>query len=143
MTRRLDSFSLLEVVIAVAIFFTAIFAVMQLVSANLSLVHSLQAKRPDLGTLAGKCLADTNWSEFGPQTPDDEDFGYNGGGGLGSLYPRAGWERDWVLVATNVSLTNGLYRVDLKLTETLGENEVDSRMSILMYRPNALSVAPR
>ena len=135
------SFSLLEVIIAVAIFFTAIFAIMQLVSSNLSLVRSLQAKRPDLGTLAGKCLMDTNWVG-GVETPYDPDFGFNDGGGIGSLYPEAGWERDLMLVATNVSLTNGLYRVDIKLAETLAQQEAITRMSLLMYRPSGLETPP-
>ncbi len=135
------SFSLLEVIIAVAIFFTAIFAIMQLVSSNLSLVRSLQAKRPDLGTLAGKCLMDTNWVG-GVESPYDPDFGFNDGGGPGSLYPEAGWERDLMLVATNVSLTNGLYRVDIKLAETLAQQEAITRMSLLMYRPSGLETPP-
>jgi len=134
------SFSLLEVVIAVAIFFTAIFAITQLVSSNLSLVRSLQAKRPDLGTLAGKCLMDTNWVE-GRAAPYDEDFGFNEGGPA-ALYPEAGWERDWMLAATNVSLTNGLYRADITLTETLAQQEAITKMSILMYRPGGLEVPP-
>jgi len=134
------SFSLLEVIIAVAIFFTAIFAIMQLVTQNLSLVHSLQAKRPDLGTLAGKCLMDTNWLE-GRAAPYDEDFGFNDGGPA-ALYPEAGWERDWMLVATNVSLTNGLYRADIILTETLAQQEAVTKMSILMYRPGGLETPP-
>ncbi len=142
------SFSLLEVVIAVAIFFTAIFAITQLVSSNLSLVRSLQAKRPDLGTLAGKCLMDTNWVE-GREAPYDEDFGFNDGstaggtaGGTAALYPEAGWERDWMLVATNVSLTNGLYRADIRLSETLAQQEAITIMSILMYRPGGLETPP-
>jgi hypothetical protein len=138
---RRCSFSLLEVIIAVAIFFTAIFAIMQLVSSNLSLVRSLQAKRPDLGTLAGKCLMDTNWTG-GVESPYDQDFGFNDGGGIGSLYPEAGWERDLMLVATNVSLTNGLYRVDINLAETLAQQESITRMSILMYRPSGLETPP-
>ena len=138
---RRCSFSLLEVIIAVAIFFTAIFAIMQLVSSNLSLVRSLQAKRPDLGTLAGKCLMDTNWAGGG-ESPYDPDFGFNDGGGIGSLYPEAGWERDLMLVATNVSLTNGLYRVDIKLAETLAQQEAITRMSLLMYRPSGLETPP-
>jgi len=134
------SFSLLEVVIAVAIFFTAIFAITQLVTQNLDLVRSLQAKRPDLGTLAGKCLMDTNWVE-GRAAPYDEDFGFNDGGAA-ALYPEAGWERDWMLAATNVSLTNGLYRADITLTETLAQQEAITKMSILMYRPGGLEVPP-
>ncbi|MDP7010440.1 MAG: hypothetical protein QF685_03590 [Verrucomicrobiota bacterium] len=138
--HRHRSFSLLEVVIAVAIFFTAIFAIMQLVSTNLSLVRILQEKRPDLGTIAGKCLMGgrlaTNWVE-GVEAPYDEDFGFNEGNDA-ALYPEAGWERDWMLVATNVSLTNGLYRADIKLTETIQQQEAVSIMSILMYRPNGL-----
>lgn len=127
-----------------AIFFTAIFAITQLVSSNLSLVRSLQAKRPDLGTLAGKCLMDTNWVE-GREAPYDEDFGFNDGstaGGTAALYPEAGWERDWMLVATNVSLTNGLYRADITLTETLAQQEAITKMSILMYRPGGLEIPP-
>ena len=143
LTSRLHcrhSFSLLEVVIAVAIFFTAIFAITQLVSSNLSLVRSLQAKRPDLGTLAGKCLMDTNWVE-GREAPYDEDFGFNDGGAA-ALYPESGWERDWMLVATNVSLTNGLYRADIRLSETLAQQEAITIMSILMYRPGGLETPP-
>ena len=123
-----------------AIFFTAIFAITQLVSSNLSLVRSLQAKRPDLGTLAGKCLMDTNWVE-GREAPYDEDFGFNDGG-RAALYPESGWERDWMLVATNVSLTNGLYRADITLTETLAQQEAITKMSILMYRPGGLEIPP-
>ncbi|MSU43449.1 MAG: hypothetical protein EXS22_05360 [Pedosphaera sp.] len=137
-----QSFTLLEVVVAIAIFFTAIFAVLQLVSQNMSLARALQRKRPDLGTLAGRSLMDTNWSLGGREAPMDSDFESNPGGSAGSLFRRSRWERNALLIAPNISQTNGLYRVDLWLTEDLANHQVPSQMSILIYRPLGLEVPP-
>ncbi len=140
--RQTHSFTLLEVVVAVAIFFTAIFAVLQLVSQNMSLARALQRKRPDMGALAGRSLMDTNWSVLGREAPEDSDFEGNPGGSAGSLFRRSRWERNAVLVAPTISQTNGLYRVDLWLTENLANREVPTQMSILLYRPSGLESPP-
>ena len=136
------SFSLLEVIIAVAIFFTAVFAILELVSLNMATANFLQKKRPSLGMLAGYTLRDTNIVEDFQEAPEDLGFEYNGGGS-DAYFRRAGWERQVTLVATNVGQgnligSNGVYRVDLQLTEELAKREIISKMSFLMYRPLGL-----
>ena len=49
-------FTLAEVLIAVAIFVIAIFAVLKHVNQVMAMVKSMQQQRPDLGTLAGKTM---------------------------------------------------------------------------------------
>ena len=72
------SFTLAEVLIAVAIFVIAIFAILQMVSQSMELVRSIQLQRPDLGTLAGKTLMEPPLPdgdlESGPTTPEDSFF---------------------------------------------------------------------
>ena len=95
-------FTLAEVLVAVAIFVIAIFAILKMVSQSMELVRSIQLQRPDLGTLAGKTMMDppqtggggdaVNGLASGLSTPDDEDFGGNNGGSI-ALYPDAKWER--------------------------------------------------
>lgn len=141
-TARAASFTLLEVVIAVAVFFTAVFAILELVSLNIATANWLQHKRPDLGVLAGQTMRSTNITEDMREQPEDETFEYNGGPGRSSLFARSGWERQVSLVATNLSGTNGLYRADFWLTEELARREIKSTMSILMYRPDGLQGPP-
>lgn len=63
----ISGFTLAEVLIAVAIFVIAIFAILKMVSQSMSLVRSIQLQRPDLGTLAGKTMMDP------PQTGEGGD----------------------------------------------------------------------
>ena len=136
------SFSLLEVIIAVAVFFTAVFGILELVSLNMATANFLQKKRPSLGMVAGFTLRDTNIVEDLQEAPEDLGFDYNGGGSE-AYFRRAGWERQVTLVAENVEqgdliASNGVYRVDLQLTEELAKREIISKMSFLMYRPLGL-----
>jgi Tfp pilus assembly protein PilV len=112
-----DGFSLLEVMVAVAIFFMSVFAILELVSRNLRYVQNLQRPQIDIGALAAE-LSLTNSVEEGVESGD-----------FGDLHPNAMWKREIFEVATN-----GLFQVDFVVTEGKGRNLAESRLSILLYR---------
>ena len=148
MTRRhqlranISGFTLAEVLIAVAIFVIAIFAILKMVSQSMSLVRSIQLQRPDLGTLAGKTMMDplqtgeggdvVNGLASGLTTPDDEDFGGNNGGSI-ALYPDAKWER----YLDPIDETNGLYRATITVFEENKDGmESEFTLNFLLFRPD-------
>lgn len=113
-------FSLLEVMIAVAVFFVAVFAMLELTSRNLRYVRDLQRPQIDIGALAAE-LTLTNALEEGVESGD-----------FGELHPNASWRRETYEVATN-----GLFQVDFTVLYEGGRDTRESRLSILMYRRNA------
>ena len=115
-------FTLLEVIIALAIFFTAVIAVLELTSQNLRLAQTLLQKRPDISALASATMLDKELVE-GFDKPVDLDFQ--------ELYPGCTWDRDVVSVSSN-----GLYRVVINLFESTGGGEIKTTTSFLMYRPD-------
>jgi Tfp pilus assembly protein PilV len=116
------AFSLLEVMIAVAIFFVAVFAILDLVAQNLRYVRNLQKPKIDIGSLAAE-LSLTNALEEGTANGD-----------FGDLYPNATWDREIVEVGTN-----GLFKVDFTVTEQLGRSAAESRLTIILFRPESES----
>jgi Tfp pilus assembly protein PilV len=118
-----SAFTLLEVMIAIAIFFLCVFSILQLVSTNLKHVQRLQRPTVDIGSLAAE-LSLTNRLEEGGDS-----------GNFGSLYPGVSWSRDITMVATN-----GLFQVDF----TVSDASVNSRLpaqttlSIFLYRPDSV-----
>ncbi|PAW91589.1 MAG: hypothetical protein B9S33_00390 [Pedosphaera sp. Tous-C6FEB] len=119
----ISAFTLLEVMIAVAIFFMCAFSVMELVSQNLKSVQRLQKPAVDIGSLASE-LSLTNKLEEGG---DSGDFG--------NLYPGVSWTRNITMVATN-----GLFQVDFIVQDGTagGRFPAESRLSIFLYRPHSL-----
>jgi type II secretion system protein I len=113
-------FTLLEVMIAVAIFFTALFAILQLVTQNVRAAHSLQQRGPTAGMVAAEfsMRAVTNKLEEGM---DEGDFG--------DLYPGYRWLSETLFFASN-----GLYQVDFVVFR---DSEIDSTLSILMFDPKS------
>jgi Tfp pilus assembly protein PilV len=128
--KRLSrAFTLLEVMIAVAVFFSAIFALLGLVSQNLKAAHSLQKPRLDLGALASQ-LALTNRLEEGPNS-----------GNFGDLYPNATWTRTIRLVSTN-----GFFEVDFIAIDNSSGRPSAAGLNIYLYRPDSIAgagIAPR
>jgi hypothetical protein len=114
------AFTLLEVMIAVAIFFVAMFAILNLVSQNLRYVQNLQKPQIDIGALAAE-LTLTNSLEEGVESGD-----------FGDLYPNASWTRE-----TYEAGSNGLFGVDFTVIEKGDSKDVETRLSILLYRPNS------
>ena len=134
--KREKGLTLVEVIVAVAIFVVAITATMISVNQGLQLVRSMQENRPDIGALAGKTLLDLpvpdGELESGLTVPVDEDFGGNGGGGL-ALYPDALWERELFVLDE----TNGLYQASIFVNLVNRDGtETDYEVRFLMFRPD-------
>ena len=139
-TSRLNAFTLSEVLIAVAIFVIAIFAILQLVNQSIQLVRAMQQQRPDLGALAGKTLIELPEPDgdlvSGLLEPLDEDFGGNGGGDL-ALYPNALWQRD----IFSLDATNGLYQASILIEESTRDGDyTEYELRFLMFRPDLAEV---
>ena len=137
--RGHGGFTLAEVLIAVAIFVIAVFAILQLVSQNMTLVRVMQKQRPDLGALASKTMMEPlppdGTLELGLMSPMDEDFGGNTGGGASrsSLYRNSRWDRDLVAI----DATNGLYHAVITVLETDNDGqESEIKITFLMFRPD-------
>ncbi|MBI5774908.1 MAG: prepilin-type N-terminal cleavage/methylation domain-containing protein [Verrucomicrobia bacterium] len=119
--RPIRAFTLLEVMIAIFIFFTCIFAILELVSRNVTAARSLTQNVPTVGMLAAE-LTLTNKLEEGIASGD-----------FGAMYPGYSWMREITLAATN-----GLFQVDFVVMRQGGYNKnMDSAMSIFLYRPES------
>lgn len=117
-----SAFTLLEVMIAMGIFFMCIFVILELVSTNLRHVQRLQKPTVDIGSLAAE-LSLTNRLEEGGDS-----------GNFGSLYPGVSWSREIKIVGTN-----GLFQVDFTVQDgpAGGRLPVQSTLSIFLYRPDS------
>jgi len=141
-------FTLAEVLIAVAIFATAVFAILELVNQNLQLVRMMQKQRPDLGALADRTFTEPAEADGGTlrveldDAPMDEDFGLNEGAGADALYPDSSWWRDiepFKPLGENENETKGLYRVTIHVEETINKKtgEIkETTLKYLMFRPD-------
>jgi hypothetical protein len=112
------AFTLLEVMIAVALFFMAAFSILALVSQNLRAARSLQTSHVTAAMLAAD-LSLTNRLEEGVES-----------GEFGELYPGYSWVR-----AITEASSNGLFNVDFVVIK---DGREDSKMSILLFRPNSI-----
>jgi Tfp pilus assembly protein PilV len=114
-------FSLLEVLIAIGIFFIVAFAVLEIVVVGLGSARALQTRHADVGMLASEFSTTNNLLEEGVES-----------GNFGDFYPNAHWER----AVTEIG-SNGLFQVDFAVVEKVGRHENASTISILMYRPGS------
>ncbi len=114
------AFTLLEVMVALALFFMAIFAILGTVARGLGAARSLQQKFPDIGALASDLML-TNKLEEGSI---DGDFG--------DAYPGYTWRRDIQLIRTN-----GFFQVDFVIQSTKGRQLIVWTNSILLWRPDS------
>jgi len=120
-TSQARSFTLLEVMIAMAIFFMAIFAILSLVAQNLRIARNLRCTEVDFGTVAAE-LALTNKLQEGTYSGDFGDF-----------YPGAEWTADVFLYATG-----GLYQADITVLWPRNQAVGEEHASILLYRPESV-----
>jgi Tfp pilus assembly protein PilV len=130
--RGAQAFNLLEVMIAVAIFFMCIFSILALVSRSLKAARSLQPIQVD-ARAAISFLSLTNRLEEGTLPPEvvmafeKENPGYTV---AGQIYEVA---------------TNGLFRIDFTVGGASGGDQkmaVTSDSSILLFRPLSASTRP-
>jgi hypothetical protein len=115
------AFTLLEVMVAVFIFFVAVFAILDLMSQNLRLARSLQSNSPSASMVAGR-LSLTNKLEEGSSSGDFEGY-----------YPGYSWRSE-----TSIAGTNGLFQIDIAVYK---ESLPFSTMSVLLYRPDSVQGA--
>lgn len=121
---RQSGFTLMEVMIAMSIFFISIFAILELTSRSLNMARGLQHTHADPAILAAEITLETELEE-GSESGD-----------FGDMYPNASWER----LVTPVEIDGepiGLYQVDFLVTELVGRKRVQSQLSILLYRPQS------
>lgn len=128
--RGTESFTLLEVMIAMMIFFMAIFAILNLVAQNLRIARSLSLGEPDVGTVAAELFmeAATNRDLRGGSTSGD----------FGELYPDASWVADLNLVVTNSASRGqegdpGLYEANITVTWPENSQVKQRKAQVLMY----------
>ena len=122
--REQRAFSLLEVMIAIGIFFMAAFAILGLVSSSLEYARRLQRPSVDAGAVAGE-LSLTNQLVEGVESGDLSDF-------LGKEYQ--GYQ--WTYAVSEVQ-SNKLFQVDFIVQSPDAGKPVISKMSTLFYRPKS------
>jgi Tfp pilus assembly protein PilV len=119
-TSRLGvAFTLLEVMIACGIFFTATFAILALVSQTLRNARVLRHVEVDASMAAAEMFK-TNVLFEGSESGD-----------FGNAYPEYTWERVYTPVESN-----GLWQIDIILRKHGASKPVDT-MSILLFTPNS------
>jgi hypothetical protein len=118
--HRADGFSLLEVMIALFIFFLAVFAILDSMSQGLRAARGLQVNLPDIGPLMADLML-TNKLEEGVVEGD-----------FGDLYPDFTWTRDSYQVATN-----GLFQLDITIRGFSQNRPFESTTSLLLWRPDS------
>lgn len=122
--RPLRAFTLIEVMVATAILFMAVFAILSVVGTSLKGARVLQEPEPDPGMLAA-ALSLTNRLTEGLESGDFEE-----------LTPDSFEDFEWTREISEAS-TNGLFRVDFVVMRTRGHRGVNSTMTILLYRPDS------
>jgi Tfp pilus assembly protein PilV len=116
------AFTLMEVMIAVAIFFMCMFTILSILSSSLHAASLLRNSGPTAGMLAAQ-LSLTNKLEEGSDSGDFDDI---------PVYHDAGYK--WVS-ETREAATNGLFRVDFEVINPYGRP--DSVLTVLFYRPGS------
>ncbi len=116
-------FSLIEVMIAIGIFFASVFAILALVSGALRTARSLRRVEVDAGMVAAQLLIRTNRFAEGTQSGD-----------FGDLYRDYSWEYECSQVETN-----GLMQFDIRIFRRQSPQPVDS-ISILVFSPESATL---
>ncbi len=123
LSRRHQAFSLLEVMIAVGIFFLAVFAILDLVSNSLANARRLQRPLVDAGPVLAT-YANTNILVEGTFSGGLEEI-------LGKPYHNYTWTADIREVATNK-----LFSVECVVQEQ-GSREIISDLTTVFFRPQS------
>jgi type II secretory pathway pseudopilin PulG len=116
---RSRAFTLLEVMIAIGIFFMAVFVILALVSGILQNARRLQRPMVDAGMIASELSLTNQLVEAGQS------------GDFGKLYPGYSW-------TANVSevQTNKLFQVDYAVQRD-ADRTIVQKMSVLFFRPQS------
>ena len=118
------AFSLLEVMVAIAIFFTAAFAILSVVAGGLRNARLLQRPQVDAAAVAS-ALSITNKIVEGTSSGDLSDL-------LGETYRGYTWESTAIEVQSNK-----LFQVDFVIYGPAQGHPVFSRISTRLFRPES------
>jgi len=118
------AFTLIEVMIAMFIFFMVVFTILGVIANALRNARMLQRKSVDAGMVAAQVTL-TNVLTEQLETGDFEDL-------CPGVYPDYGWTRDVYEVGTN-----SLFQVDMIVQRRSGNAPVESKLSILLFRPGS------
>ncbi len=111
------AFSLMEVMIAIAIFFMAIFAILELTSRNLKLARALQQPMGDPGAVAAM-ISLTNQLDDMTMTGD-----------MGPDHPEIKYTWSSTMTRSN------LFQVDIVVSQPLSGKIVQTPLTVYMFRP--------
>jgi len=111
------AFTLMEVMLASAIFFIAMFSILGVMCQSLSAARSLQQSGPNAGMVAAEFTM-TNRLEEGGETGD-----------FGDVYRGYEWAREVSFYASN-----GLFKVEYAVSH---DGKLDSMLTFLLYRPDS------
>lgn len=132
--RRRQAFSLIEVMIAMGIFFMALFSILGLTAQLLNNARSLQNNnKPNVSLIHAWWTSKTNRVTEGSTTVEFSDISSD----LGDLY------RDYyaeIEAQTDPEMTNGLWDVTFKVYNRR-THQVDSQVLTLYWDPNTQSKA--
>jgi hypothetical protein len=119
-SRQVAALSLIEVMIAMGIFFMVVFAILGMVSNSLRNARALQGTQGDapISALAG-FLTCSNRLDEGTYSGD-----------FGDLFPN--YDYDYEVIP----ITNGLVRIDMMVRGGTGKRPEESSMSILLFLAN-------
>ncbi len=127
-STRLDprsAFTLLEVIIACAIFFMVAFAILGVVTQGLAAARAMQIKEPDAGVVAAMISTNKQMIE-GTLSGDFDDF-------FPDLYPGYTWQADMFEISSN-----SLFQVDITVfSDNRKRGPSESKMSLLMFVPGS------
>ena len=127
-TRR-RAFSLLEVMVAIAIFSVASFAILSLISSSLANVRRLQRPMVDASPVLARFAA-TNKLVEGI---------YSGSLGDPELLGKEYQGYNWTASIEPYQQTNNLFIVECVVQSASGNHEVISQLSTLLYKPDSSS----
>jgi type II secretory pathway pseudopilin PulG len=122
--RAQKAFSLLEVMVAIAIFFMAAFAILTLVSGALRNARMLERPQVDAGAVAS-ALSITNRIVEGTASGDLGDL-------RGDTYRGYTWETSSIEVQSN-----RLFQVDITVLAPTAGHPVFSKVSLRLFRPES------
>lgn len=127
--RARAAFSLFEVMVAMAIFFISVFAILGLISQLMSNARAFQKKK---GADAG--MVHAYWSSITNRVTEGVERGeFNDLAEFQDQYRDYSWEKDTMFYATN-----GLWQVDYRVINKRN-GRVESSVSTFFYDPNTQS----
>ncbi len=117
------AFTLVEVMIAITIFFMAMFTILGVLSSGLHAASILRSSGPTAGMVAAQIaiIAQTNVFQEGSESGGFSDI---------PIYEGYRW-----ITQTSEAATNGLWRVDIEVLNP--QNKPDSVLTVLFYSANS------